>query len=492
MSDREARRLASVALAAGVLTASTLGAGNGILGTRLLGAQEAGIEGRWEGALTILGQELGFSVEFTRADGEISAKMDIPVQQAMNLDLINVSEQGAKVHFELQAGPGLAVWDGVREGEAIEGDFMQGGARGTFRIARGEAAKSSEPAEAGEPNGEPLPYRQEELTFENGDVHLEGTLTLPDMEGPFPAVVMVTGSGAQNRDEELFGFQPFRVIADHLTRDGIAVFRYDDRGVGGSTGNTALSTTSDVADDALLAIARLATHDEIDGERIGIIGHSEGGVVAPLAATRSASVAFVVLLAGTSVPGDEVIYEQLAAIGRASGEDEEKIAESLDLQHRIFAALERGEDLKSFAGEIEAAIRKGIEDTSPEEREMIADVDEFVASQVKGQLAGIQTPWFKYFLSHDPAVALRQTRVPVLALFGELDKQVTPSQNRGPMAEALSGNPDVTINVLPDANHLFLKAVTGSPDEYATMDKTFVPGFLDLITDWIEQHTAKL
>jgi len=480
MSGRDARRLAFVALAAGMLTDPAV-------------AQEAGIEGRWEGALTILGQELGFSVEFTRADGELTAKIDIPAQHAMGLDLIHVGEDGTKVHFELQAGPGLAVWDGTRDGEVIEGAFTQGGARGTFRVERGGETGGDGSAEADEPSDEtPVPYREEELGFENGDIHLEGTLTLPDREGPFPAVVMVTGSGAQNRDEELFGFKPFRVIADHLTRDGIAVFRYDDRGVGGSTGNTALSTTSDFADDVLAAIARLAEHDEIDGARIGIIGHSEGGVVAPLAASRSESVAFVVLLAGTSVPGTEVIYEQLAAISRAGGQDEEKIAAGLALQRRIFEALERGDDLQRFTGDIEAAVREGIETMSPKEREAIADIDEFVASQVEGQLASVQTPWFKYFLSYDPADALRQTRVPVLALFGELDKQVTPSQNRGPMAEALSGNPDVTIEVLPDANHLFLKAITGSPQEYATMDKTFVPGFLDLITEWIEQHTAQL
>jgi len=483
MSGLDRRRFAFVPVAAGMLTVSALGAGTGILGTGSLDAQEAGIEGRWEGDLTILGQELGFSVEFTRADGELSAKIDIPVQNAMGLDLIHVTGDGAKVHFELQAGPGLAVWDGTRDGEVIEGAFTQGGARGTFRVERGATAEAGNDEEL-------LPYRQEELGFENGDVHLEGTLTLPETAGPFPAVVMVTGSGPQNRDEELFGFKPFRVIADHLTRHGIAVFRYDDRGVGGSTGSVALSTTSDVADDVLAAIARLAALDEIDARRIGIVGHSEGGVVSPLAAQRSPSVAFVVLLAGTSVPGTEVIYDQMAAIARAAGQDEAKIADDLALQHRIFEALARGDDLGRFEAEIEARIREGIEEASPEERAAITDVDEFVGRQAKGQLAGLQTPWFKYFLSYDPASALHQTTVPVLALFGELDTQVTPARNRGPMAEALNGNPDVTIKVLPRANHLFLTAVTGSPEEYATMDKTFVPGFLDLITDWIVAHTS--
>ncbi|MDH3735167.1 MAG: alpha/beta hydrolase [Gemmatimonadota bacterium] len=446
-----------------------------------LAAQDRGLDGRWTGAVTILGTELGFSVEFSHEGGALSATMDIPTQGAQDLPLTDVWENAATVHFELQAGPGLAVWEGDRDGDEIAGTFTQGGASGTFQVTRdGSDAAAERESE------EPVPYRQEELTVEHGEIRLAGTLTLPEDGGPFPAVVMVTGSGPQNRDEEIFGFRIFRVIADHLTRQGIAVFRYDDRGVGGSNGNVALSTTSDFADDAIASIARLAEHPEIDGDRIGIVGHSEGGVVAPLAAERSESVAFVILLAGTSVPGSEIIFEQGAAIARAEEQSEEQIEDGMALQRQIFTAMAAGEDMEQFRDDIEAVVREQMANAPAENLEgVVADPEEFVKSQVNTQMTQIKTPWFQYFITYDPADALRQTTVPALALFGELDLQVLPAQNRGPMAEALGGNPDVTFHTFPRANHLFQEAVTGSPTEYATLERGFVPGFLEMISDWI-------
>lgn len=451
-------------------------------------AQEGDLVGRWTGALTVLGSELGFSIEFSRGADGLAAKIDIPAQGASGLPLTAVAETGDTVHFELQAGPGLAVWHGAREGDVIEGTFTQGGAAGTFRVAR----DGSDAAAAGEPDepDEPVPYRQQELIVENGDVRLTGTLTLPEAGGPFPAVVMATGSGPQNRDEELFGFRPFRIIADYLTRQGIAVFRHDDRGVGGSTGNVALSTTSDFADDALAAIAALQAHDEIRADQIGIIGHSEGGVVAPIAASRSDEVAFVVLLAGTSVPGEDVIYAQGEAIALAAGQSPDQIAAGQEVQRRLFAAVREGRDLQDLRDEFETIIRDQIASAPAADLEAVADAEEFARRQAQQQITQVSTPWFRYFLTFDPATTLRQTRVPVLALFGELDLQVLPSQNRPPMAEALGGNPDVTIRTLPGANHLFQAATTGSPSEYASLDRAFVPGFLELIADWILERTG--
>ena len=446
-------------------------------------AQAPDIAGRWAGALEILGRTLEFSVTFARADGVLVAKMDIPAQGAHGLDLVNVTADETRAHFELDAGPGLAVWDGARSGDGIEGVFTQGGGRGSFRVERADGETVEAVTE--EPD-EPLPYAQEDFAFDNGSVHLVGTLTLPEGDGPFPAVVMVTGSGPQNRDEELLGFRPFRIIADHLTRNAIAVLRYDDRGVRASSGDIASSTTSDFADDALAAIARLGRHPAIDAERIGIIGHSEGGVVAPMAAQRSSSVAFVVLLAGTSVPGAEVIYEQLAEIARAAGQSEDEIAEALALQRRIFGALAAGDDLEGFREELEAIGHQQAARLTAEQRALMEDEDLLIKNQVSGQLAQLRTPWFRFFLSYDPAAALRETTVPVLALFGALDLQVTPAQNRGPMAEALGHNPDVTIETFPRANHLFQRAGTGSPDEYATLEKVFVPGLLEMLSGWID------
>ena len=441
-----------------------------------------GIEGHWGGALTILGTELPFSVTFEIPDGKLLATMDIPAQGASDLPLTSVSYEDGRVHFELQAGIGLAVWDGIHEGDVIEGEFTQNGALGTFRIEREEGAGMVEEPEL-------LPYQQEEITFENGQFHFEGTLTLPHGPGPFPAVVMITGSGPQDRDEQLVGFRPFRVIADHLTRLEVAVYRYDDRGVGGSTGNVSQATSSDFADDVLAAVARIGDHPGIDAARIGLIGHSEGGIVAPIAANRSSAISFAVLLAGTSVTGAEVIYAQAMLIAREASASEDDIAKQTQLQQRMFEALKRGEDLEQFRDEMEADFREAITAAPPEERAAIPDVDEFIGARVNAEIARIQTPWFRYFLSYDPADALRQAKIPILALFGELDLQVAPEQNYEPMVEALSGNDDVTIEVIPGANHLFQAAVTGSPSEYATLDKAFIPGFLEKISDWILART---
>jgi len=453
------------------------------LGAGAAGAQEADLtagDGLWSGALEILGQELGFGVRFHRDLEALRATMDIPAQGAHGLELVNVSATGSRVHFELRAGPGLAVWDGEIAGDVVEGEFTQGGARGVFRMKRGTGTPRPEVEPAA-----PVPWRSEEVEFSNGDIRLAGTLTVPEGDGPFPAVALISGSGPQDRDSDLLGFPMFRALADHLTRHGFAVLRYDDRGVGGSLGSVFLATTSDFADDALAAVRRLAAHPEVDADRVGLVGHSEGAVVASLAAARSDSVAFLVLLAGTGVPGAEVIREQGAAIARISGASESDIAASRDLQRRMFEAVIAGEDLMPFRSEVETSIRNGIEALPPAERAAIVDVEEYVDRQASAQMAQIQTPWFRFFLGYDPTGALREVAVPVLALFGERDLQVTPAQNRPPVAEALAGNPDATLEVIPGVNHLFQTAGTGSPVEYATLDKRFGPGVLERISGWI-------
>lgn len=441
------------------------------------GGTSGGVEGRWAGSVVLPTGELPFAVTFEGADGALSATMDIPAQGAMGLPLTAVSYVDGRVHFELEAPIGLAAWDGALDGDTIEGEFTQGVLTATFSVSRADLPE----AEA----EEPVPYRAEEISFENGDVHLEGTLTLPEGMRPFPGVVLITGSGPQDRDEVVAGFPIFRVLSDHLTRQGIAVLRYDDRGVGGSTGSVSSSTSSDFAGDALAGLARLSEHPDVDASRVGLVGHSEGAIVAPIAASRSDAVRFAVLLAGSTVPGTEILYEQSAAIQRASGVPEDRIEWNTGFQRRLFAALEAGEDLEAYRDELGAAIREGIETLPEAQRAAISDVDTYVQTQIDAQINRVETPWFRFFLTYDPTEGLRGTRVPVLALFGGLDLQVVVDQNRPPLEEALAGNPDVTVEVLPRANHLFQAATTGSPAEYATLEHDFVDGFLDTISDWI-------
>lgn len=450
-----------------------------------LSAQET-VVGRWEGAIHVMGIELDITVEFTERDGELGAAIDIPQQGARGVPLQQVRGDGEAVHFELPAGPGLAVFDGNLVGDSIGGVFTQSGAQGTFSLLRSATGPADDAIT------EDLPYDSEEVEFNNGGVTLAGTLTLPRQPGSHPAVVMITGSGPQNRDEEVFGFKVFRVLADHLTRNGIAVLRYDDRGVGGSSGTVAESTSEDFAGDALSAVRLLRERDDIDAARIGLLGHSEGGLVAPIAALRSDHVAFLVLLASPAVRGAEILLAQVELILRASGASETEVQEQRHIQERAIAVVRSGEGWEEIAEIMREQAREVLERMNDQQRAAIVDRDLFIEQRAAAALAGLQSRWFAYFIDYDPAAALREIRVPVLGLYGALDLQVPLGLNRPEMESALreSRNEDVTIRVFAGANHLFQAAVTGSPSEYPTLRKEFVPGFLDLIADWIHERTA--
>lgn len=453
-----------------------------VLVPTLLAAQGS-LAGRWEGAIEVMGQKLQIGVSLADEAGTLAGTIDIPQQGAKGLRLINLRVAGPAVHFELQAGPGsLAVFDGQRAGDRIAGTFEQAGVKGTFAIApaRGAAA-----APAGQTA--PLPYRQEEVQVTSGSVRLSGTLTLPAGPGPHPAVVLITGSGPQNRDEEVLGMPVFRLLADHLTRAGIAVLRYDDRGVGGSTGNISESTSADFAVDALAQVAALKARKDIDPTRIGLLGHSEGGIVAPMAANRSGDVAFVVLVSAPGLTGEQVMLAQNELIGRASGAPEAQIRKNGELQRKVFAAARANAGLDEVAAEVRALAREALEGMPEAQRRAIGDLDAAAARAADQQVAGLKTPWFRYFLSYDPAPALEGLKCPALAIFAERDTQVPAAPNRAAMEAAFSkgGRRNHTIVVMPRANHLYQEAVTGSPGEYATLKKEFVPGFADTVTKWI-------
>jgi pimeloyl-ACP methyl ester carboxylesterase len=447
-------------------------------------SSQPAIEGPWQGAVLIMGQELKIGVTFKAAGTGLSGTIDIPQQLATNLPLTAVRHEAGKVHFELQAGPGLAVWDGELKEGGISGRFTQGAAAGTFTLKRAQPALAPEP----------LPYAEENVTFQSGQVTLAGTLTLPRTGRPFPAVVMISGSGAQNRDEEVFGFKLFRLIADHLTRNGFAVLRTDDRGVGGSTGSVSASTSEDFAGDALAGVAYLRGRPDIDSSRIGLCGHSEGGLVAPIAADRSPDVAFIVLMAGPGITGERIMIAQGEAIGRAQGVPEADIQKNVDLQRRIFAAVRTGQGWPDVRDAIRAAVVERIDKLPAEQRKALPNVEQYAEKTADQQLKGVQSPWFRFFLDYDPAPALTKVRCPVLALFGELDLQVVPHDvNQKAIADALArgGNKDYTFKVIPKANHLFQGATTGSPTEYGTLKKAFAPGLLEEMTIWLKAKTAR-
>ncbi|HEX3555826.1 MAG TPA: alpha/beta fold hydrolase [Thermoanaerobaculia bacterium] len=447
----------------------------------------AGAAGHWEGELD-LPQNLGklqVMVDLRREGGAWTGTIDIPMQGAKGLPLEDVAIQDGKVHFKIKGIPGVPTFDGTLADsppQVIQGTFTQAGTSLHFRLGRDPVAK---PVRLQEPKP-PFPYTAEEVTYTNGGVKLAGTLTLPPGDGPFPAVVLITGSGAQDRDESLLGHKPFLVLADHLSRHGIAVLRADDRGVGGSTGSVPESTTADFAQDALAGVRFLKTHPRIAKDRIGLLGHSEGGVAAPLAASQSSDVAFVVMLAGTGVPGPEVLLLQNERISRAEGTPEDKIQKQLAVTRRLMDVIRTEQDPAARQAKLRQAAQEDAAAMTADELRTAGGADSVVERNVRL----FDSPWFRYFLAYDPRPALRQVKVPVLALNGDLDLQVIADQNLPEIEKALkeSGNKDFTLKRLPGLNHLFQPAKTGSPSEYAKIEVTIDPLVLDTVTGWITER----
>lgn len=442
------------------------------------------IDTNWAGAIDVIGTKIGFSVKFTTTGKTTSAMMDIPEQGAMGLELEKVSFDNPKVHFELNVSNGRAVFEGLYYGDSIGGTFTQSGVAGRFHIVRGELKKEESVKEPVD-----LPYNSEEITFTNDGNTLAGTITYPKDEGKkFPAVVMITGSGAQNRDEEIYGFKIFGVIADHLTKNGIAVLRYDDRGVGGSKGKSVnQSTTEDFAGDVAAAVEYLKTKEYIQPSSIGLFGHSEGGIVAPLAANKT-NIAFMILMAGTGVKGIDIIKEQSKLIMKSENATEDDISGYIVMLNLIYETLVKDGNIKDLEDQLEKNVNDSYGKMSTEEKKAIKDKDAYVKETVQSTIKQFSSKWMRYFLSYDPSYALERVHCPVLMLFGGKDLQVPVSQNQKPMEDALikAGNSDYTTKIYPDANHLFQEAGTGSPNEYAQLPKSFVPGFLEDITEWIK------
>ena len=437
------------------------------------------VVGHWEGHIEIPGQSLAVKVDLATDNSDWSGTIDIPTQGAKGLTLSDIlveeNDEGVHVKFSIHGVPGNPTFDGKLQDGAISGKFSQGGAQFSFRLSR-EAIPG--PARPQEPKP-PFPYHIEEVMFQNGAVNLAGTLTLPQSDGPFPAVLLISGSGLQDRDETLVGHKPFWVLADHLSRAGIAVLRVDDPGIGKSTPHPKPPTTADFATDVEAGVAFLKQDDRIG--HVGLIGHSEGGIIAAIVASRSNDVGFVVLMAGTGVPGAELLQKQNERIFDAAGIAGERKQNLLTLLNQLFTIL-TSEDI------VEDERRQGVKEIVRKQLEINgvppAQQDE---TQVQTLVEQSLTPWMRYFLTFDPRPALEKIRVPVLALNGELDVQVDAEQNLTAIAAALDkgGNQDVTVYRLPEHNHLFQRARTGLMNEYAAIEETISPEVLNLIRDWV-------
>jgi len=461
----------------------------------------------WRGVIHLPGgQTLEFQVNFTPArdlaEGQsaAAATMSIPKQGLENGALHDVAFDSSVMRFALRPEgapqPAWAQFMVVRSpnGETGMGVIEQMGNTLPVemeRIIEGRPSRLS-PQRPQTPKP-PFPYAAREVTYPNDEagITLAGTLTVPEGDGPHPAVVLISGSGPQDRNETIFGHEPFRVLADHLSRRGIAVLRFDDRGVGGSGGSPATATSVDFAGDVVAGIEFLKKQPGIDPRRIGLIGHSEGGIIAPMVAVKHPEdVAFIVLLAGTGVPGRDVLILQSELMARATGMTEEQIAQTSRQLPGLLDQIVADAPDEAIAASIRAMAEEQARaaDLDPASPEGVAAIDGVVQQQTL-QLA---SPWMRWFVKHDPRTVLKQVRQPVLALSGGLDMQVSAEQNLSAIAGALreGGNADFTVTEIVGLNHLFQTARTGSVAEYAEIEETMSPLALDTITNWVRKRSG--
>lgn len=435
------------------------------------------LSGDWLGTLRVPGQELRLAFHIEGDPGAYTAAMDSIDQGAMDIPVNTVSVVGDKVEMSVNALSAKYTGRLSSDGDSIKGTWSQGAANLPLTIERTDDVPQLKRPQEPKP---PFPYKTEDVAFDNPDapgVRLAGTLSIPEGPGPHSVLLFITGSGPQNRDEELMGHKPFLVISDYLVRNGYATLRCDDRGFGKSEGDYQSATSNDFANDALAGVEFLKSRPEIDNARIGLLGHSEGGLVAPIAATQSDDVAFMVLLAPPAVTGEEILYEQSAMILRASGNNDFIVNRSRELNEEIYTAIKNAETEDA----VKEAVTAIVDEMSEFERK---------AFQIDQQLPLLASPWFKNFLVYDPRPTLRQVSCPVLALFGENDLQVPPDQNLDEFKTALEEgtNPYATVLELEGLNHLFQESASGSPMEYGAIEQTISPKALETITEWLDEH----
>ncbi|MFH1700322.1 MAG: alpha/beta hydrolase [Candidatus Zixiibacteriota bacterium] len=442
------------------------------------------IIGTWNGKLSVEGVTLRLSFHITDTSGTLTAAMDSPDQGAYGIPMDACTFENGSVQITKAQIMGVYAGKLSDDKNNLTGTWTQGGREMELNLERGEKIKLNRPQEP----KPPYPYLEEEVSFENkeGGAHLEGTLTKPKTGGPFPTVILISGSGMQNRDEMVFGHRPFWVLADHLTRNGIAVLRVDDRGTGQSTGEVMTSTTEDFAGDVKAGVDYLKLRDDIDKSKIGLIGHSEGGIIAPMVASSTDDVAFIILLAGPGVPGNEILTRQAIDIMRLEGNSENEVKCFGDLQKRILKVATKDISDENAIDEMKR-IFKSWEEALPEE--ISQDLDSTMIFQMQQGFEQALMPWMRYFVAYDPRPALQMTKCPVLALNGEKDIQVYAKDNLAAIEEALKagGNSNYRIEEIPNLNHLFQTCQTGAVTEYGNIDETFSPIALNIISEWISK-----
>jgi hypothetical protein len=433
-------------------------------------APAADLTGVWEGRISVGGQSI--RIVF-RVDAAGNAVMDSPDQGARNIAVDRPTVEGGVVRFVVPVIRGQFEGTRSEDGQILSGVLSQGGV--TLPLVLNHTAATAILAVRPQTPVPPFPYRSETVAFDNPGapgVRLAGTLTLPAGAGPFPAAILISGTGPQDRDETIEGHKAFAIWADALTRRGVAVLRYDDRGVAASTGNFGAATQNDFASDVKAAFDWLAARPDIDPSRVGLIGHSEGATFAPLAMQDGAQAAWLVMLAGPAVSGAEIIQEQQRRIATAAGMPAEAVESSNAFQRRVMAAVaNNANDAAAARREVEALLLES--GRTPAQ-----------AAQLAAVMSG---DWYRGMVAHDPAESIRTIRAPLLAVYGGRDLQVPADQNASVISRL---KPDAEVVVLPGLNHLFQPAGTGLMAEYGQIETTLDPSVIRTVVDWVATRSG--
>ena len=427
--------------------------------------------GDWEGKLKFNGNELLTIFHIQKKDDSLFTTMDSPQQSAFDIPVGKTISQNDSLFLKAH-GSNMEFKGKLVEDDTIQGTFIQNGYKLPLLLIRNKGKTTITLIRPQEPKS-PFKYYSEEVNFKNKDENIElaGTLTLPEKSGKFPAVILISGSGPQNRDEEIFGHKPFLVLSDYLTTKGIAVLRYDDRGTAASTGDFSKANTSNFANDAEAALKYLLDRPEIDPNKIGILGHSDGGVVAPMVASRNENVAFIVLLAAPGIPGDQLLLEQKRLLSEAMGYTESQYSSGLKFNQGAFNIIKNAPDDEVEEDLIIYFKENGIQSEN----------------QIEKLLKQLNAPYMRFFIQYDPESSLENTSCPVLAINGSKDLQVAAESNLLAIENSLKKgeNKNFTIKKVEGVNHLFQEAETGLTQEYGQIEQTISPEVLNLIGSWV-------
>jgi fermentation-respiration switch protein FrsA (DUF1100 family) len=435
-------------------------------------AASPGVAGIWLGTMNTGAFNLRIQFHITSGSSGLSATMDSLDQGVKGVAVTSATLDGST--FRMEVATAAAKYEGKLDdsGATITGTWSQGGA--TFPLVLHRMATDAPPPRRPQMPQKPYLYREEDVTYSNpaAGITLAGTLTIPQGKGPFPAVLLITGSGPHDRDETIFGHKPFLVLSDYLTRKGFAVLRTDKRGCAKSGGNYATATTADFATDAAAGVAFLRTRAEVDHAKIGLLGHSEGGAIAPMVAAQDSGVAFIVLMAGPGLPGSEILAEQRSLIETAQGAPHDFVEKDAAVHRALYAVIVQEKDKDGAA--VEKDVREKFAGQIPD-------------AQLAAEATTLTTPWFRYFLAYDPATSLRKVKCPVLAINGSKDLQVPPEVDLAAIRKALeaAGNKHFVADEMEGLNHLFQTAKTGAPSEYAEIEETIAPVALEKIGSWL-------